>query len=66
MIIETLKFDTKEKLANVITLKTKRNPEGIIYTKRSCLELELSRLIEATENLRKTMKAYKIITKEEQ
>ena len=64
MEIETLKLNIKDKLANVITLKTKLNPEGIRYIRHNCLDLELLELKKIIKKLSDVMQSYKIITTE--
>ena len=61
MEIEILSFDTNDELANVITLKTKLKPEGIMYVKKTCLNLELLELRNAIKKLSDVMDSYKII-----
>ena len=60
--IETLDLDIKDNLANIITLKTKLNPEGIRYIRHNCLDLELLELRNSMKKLSDTMQSYKIIT----
>ena len=57
--------NNQDRLANVITIKTKYAPVGIVYIKRGCLELELIELNTAIKKLSDVMKSYKIITEVE-
>lgn len=60
-MIETLELDISDELDYVVTIKTKRHPNGFSYIRQDCINSQLINLNTALKNLQDTLSAKKII-----
>ena len=58
---EIIELQNEEDLAIVLTIKTKKYPNGISYIRQDCINRQFLELDDALKNLRNRLRATKII-----